>query len=450
MSKLSINLSSDQAVMLSESRLKSILSGDAQAIQRMGWFDKLRDTLGNHGSKQAALEKLAQDFDESHGTQALDRFRQLASMARPLDRSQFTLSVEGPFEQPSLVFRIKQYTVKTDSFAPNEREMLDARWGRVKGFDAADNPKAADWLGIFKQENLNDARNQLVDNAFQTGGKHKRFDVTTGVLRAEDATGALDFEREKLIAELANTKPELDRYVSTQKMIEPEKRHTLLPLVQSEKPHAVVTLYNPDHVVSHELDQALHTLTSGEAHSLLMQAVDMTRVFYKSAISHQDLHMHNLMVHKPLDANVGHITLKAIDFGKSKVSVDNEYDRLNDVRYLFLKQASSGTIETMRREARDLLRYDIDKQAKHYPLHKLLVQCARASGNNLFVNDHDFDDTIKATGERLVDALKQSELGPEALKENAIDLAFNEAMASLSQVSDSLKSLEVLPHFIRG
>ena len=83
-------------------------------------------------------------------------------------------------------------------------------------------------------------------------------------------------------------------------------------------------------------------------------------------------------------------------------------------------------------------------------LHKLLVQCARTSGNNLFVNDHDFDDTIKATGERLVDALKQSELLPEALKENAIDQAFNEAMASLSQVSDSLNSHEVLPHFTHG
>ena len=83
-------------------------------------------------------------------------------------------------------------------------------------------------------------------------------------------------------------------------------------------------------------------------------------------------------------------------------------------------------------------------------MHKLLVQCARTSGNNLFVNDHDFDDTIKATGERLVDALKQSELLPEALKENAIDQAFNEAMASLSQVSDSLNSHEVLPHFTHG
>lgn len=449
MSKLNVNLSPLKTVSLSESRLNSLLSGDAQAIQRMGWFDKLTDTLWNHGDKQAALKQLAHDFDASHGTEAFARFCKLASMTHPVDRSQFTLSVEGSFEQPNLVYSIKQHIVKTDVIDSSQRHMMDALWGRVKGMGAANNTQAANWLSTFRQENLVEARAKLVDNAFQTGGEHKRFDATTGVLRAEDTTGARDFEKEKQITTLADGSPELDRYVSTQKVIEPEQRTAILPNVRSEKPHAVVTLYDPAHVTSNELDRALTHLTSGEAHSLLMQTVDMVRVFYKSAISHQDLHMHNLMVHKPIDANLGHITLKAIDFGKTKVRVDNESDRLNDVRYLFLKQASSGRIETSRREAREFLRYDLDKQYKHYPLHKLLVQCARAGANGRFVNDDDFDDTIKATGDRLVEALKQSELLPVHEREKAIDQAFNEAMEPLSRVAESLNSVEVLPHFLR-
>lgn len=443
-----------QPLRLSEARLKSALDGDSATLQRMGWFDTFKDTVFNHGSKRAALTELAQelakDFDASQGTAAFDRFTKLACMAAPIDRGQFTVAIQGTAEDPRVVYRIKQFTVKTEVLNASELEVLRARCGVVPGADAAGNDRAADWLGPHERVDLDPARERLQDSAFETGGKHKRFDKDTGILRAEDNTGAQDFAREKLIADLADTQPALSRYVSTQRVIDQAQMAARLPQVQSNKAHAEVTLYDPAHVQSNELDQELSQLSAAEARSILMQTVDMARVFYQSGISHRDLHMHNMMVYKPLDPSVGQITLKAIDFGKSRVGVQRQDDKLNDLNYLFQKWASSGKGETAWRNARDLFGVGAERQAKHYPLHKLLVHCARAGGAGHEVAEDAFDETLKSAGIRLNSALTQAEELSMELRPAAIDEAFNEAMSTLSQIADAIGRVEVQPHFIRG
>jgi hypothetical protein len=60
-------------------------------------------------------------------------------------------------------------------------------------------------------------------------------------------------------------------------------------------------------------------LTPDRARSALAQIVDMPRVLYQSGLSHRNLHMHRLMVYRNKgDSNL--ITMKGIDFGKSKFS----------------------------------------------------------------------------------------------------------------------------------
>lgn len=454
MNKINVTVGQTQSLRLSEARMQSALDGDSAALQRMGWFDRFKDTVFNHGAKRAALTELAQelakDFDASQGTAAFDRFTKLARMATPLDRSQFTVAFEGTAEDPRVTYRIKQFTVKTEALDTAQVQALKTRCGVIRGADAAGNDLPADWLGPHERVDLEQARAQLQDSAFQTGGKHKRFDKDTGILRAEDQQGTQDFAREKQIADLAEANPALSRYVSTQRVINPSDMVTLLPQVKSNKAHAEVTMYDPAHVQSNELDQELSQLSAEQARSVMMQTVDMARVFYQAGVSHRDLHMHNLMVYRPVGPSAGQITLKAIDFGKSRLDVQTQDDKLNDLNYLFQKKASSGGGETAWRNAREILGVGAERQAKHYPLHKLLVHCARAGDAGRVVDDDAFDETIKSTGIRLNNALTQAEELQEELRPAAIDQAFNEAMSTLSQVADAVGRVEVQPHFIRG
>lgn len=225
----------------------------------------------------------------------------------------------------------------------------------------------------------------------------------------------------------------------------------ILPNIRSDKPHATVTLYDPSHVKSGELDREIGSLTPTEARSVLIQTVDLARVLYKNQISHQDLHMHNLMVYKPLNPGQGNITLKAIDFGKSKTGIATESDRLNDVRYLFHKKASSGELETLGRNMRDALGYAQDKQAKHYPLHKLLVRCASATIRSDASAPKDaYDRLLSGIGDRLIQRLQAAEDLAGVERSAAIDQAFDEAMASLVITADNLNRPVIQPHFIRG
>lgn len=447
MDKINVNLGPAQPLALSESRIKNFLAGDNTAGQRMGWFDSVRDKLFNAGAKQAALQQLAQEFDASQGLTAFDKFERLAQYAAPADRSQFTVTRSGPHDAPRLQYRIKDTTVKRDEVTAPAWNVIETRLGRVTGLDGLDT-HAADWLGAHERQDLAGARALVRDDAFNEGGVHKRFDPASGVLRAEDATGAADFVREQQIQQLADGREDLARYVSTQQPIAPGAMDQTLPLIQSTKAHATVTLYDQQRVQSGELDRQIDGLSAREAHSVLMQTVDMARVFYQSGVSHQDLHMHNLMVHKPRDGGQHNITLKAIDFGKSRTGVTSESDRLNDVRYLFHKKASSGALETARRDAREVLGYDLDKMTKHYPLHKLMAQCARAGGEQGVVPGA-FDESITSIGNRLESALQRAETLVGDARTTAIDHAFDQAMQGLSAISDHLSRPRVQDHYVR-
>ena len=453
MDKINLSLGNQQALALSESRIKNFLDGNNVAAQKMGWFDTFKDQLFHGGAKQEALQQLAQEFDAAHGLSAFEKFERLSRYAAPADRSQFTIIASGDADTPVISYQIKGHVVKQDDTSAETREVIAARMGFVIDLDEdMATPHAAHWLAQHERDDLEDARASVVDGDFDgEGGVHKRFDPTSGVLRAEDATGAADFQREKLVEQRAEASDSLARYVSTQKAIARDDMWEQLPSIHSDKPHATVTLYDQTHVTSGELDRQLDTLSAREARSVLMQVVDMARVFYQNDISHQDLHMHNLMVHKPVDAQQNNITLKAIDFGKSRVDVHTEADRLNDVRYLFHKQASSGTLETMRRNARETFNYDMDKQAKHYPLHKLLVQCAQASpGQHTGVAADAFDESISTIGNRLVTQLQQAETLVGDARTDAIDAAFNQAMTALAAISDGFDRLDMQAHFVRA
>ncbi len=447
MEKISVNLGPSQSLALSESRIKNFLAGDNAAAQKMGWLDSVRDKLFNAGAKQAALEKLAQEFDASQGLTAFDKFERLAQYAAPADRSQFTVTVSGGHEAPQLEYRIKDTAVKHDQVTASAWNVIETRLGHVTGLGGLDT-HAADWLGAHERTDLAHARQQVQDSAFNEGGVHKRFDPASGVLRAEDSTGAADFAREQQIEQLASEHDGLARYVSTQQPIAREAMAESLPGIRSDKPHATVTLYDQRHVQSGELDRQIGNLSAREAHSVLMQTVDMARVFYQSGVSHQDLHMHNLMVHKPRDESHNQITLKAIDFGKSRTGVTSESDRLNDVRYLFHKKASSGALETANRDARELLGFQMDKMAKHYPLHKLMAQCAHAGGHDMAASA--FDESITSIGNRLEAGLRQAEALTGEARSVAIDEAFDQAMQGLSAISDHLSRPRVQDHYVRG
>lgn len=450
MDKINISLGLNQSLALSESRIRNFLDGDNTAAQKMGWFDTFKDKVFHGGAKQAALQQLAQEFDAAHGLSAFEKFERLAQYAAPTDRSQFTVTVSGEQQAPNLAYCIKDTVVKQDQVTAQAWNVIETRLGHVTGLGDMAGTHAADWLAQYERQDLDGERRQVQDSAFNEGGVHKRFDPRSGVLRAEDNTGSGDFARERLIEERASNSDSLARYVSTQKVIAPEEMQERLPSIQSEKPHATVTLYDQTHVTSGELDRQLDSLTPREAHSVLMQTVDMARVFYQNGISHQDLHMHNLMVHKPTDPTQANITLKAIDFGKSRVDVQSESDRLNDVRYLFHKQASSGKLETMRRDAREYFNYDMDKQAKHYPLHKLMGQCAQAGlGEHTPLAPDAFDESIRSVGDQLVAQLQHAETLPPQAREAAIDEAFNQAMDSLSAITDHLSRPHLEDHYVR-
>lgn len=439
MDKINLSLGQNQSLALSESRVKNFLDGNNTAAQRMGWFDSFKDSVFHGGAKQAALQKLAEEFDAAEGLSAFDKFERLAQYAAPTDRAQFTVSESGERQAPRLGYRIKDTVVKQDQVTAEAWTVIETRLGRATGLDNMAGTHIANWLAPYERTDLAAARQTVNDSAFNEGGVHKRFHPQSGVLRAEDSTGAADFARERLIEERAEHSDGLARYVSTQKIINNNDMQAQLPDIKSDKAHATVTLYDQAHVTSGELDRQIDSLTPREAHSVLMQTVDMARVFYQSGVSHQDLHMHNLMVHKPKDPEQANITLKAIDFGKSKVDVNSESDRLNDVRYLFHKQASSGTVETLRRDAREYFNYDMDKQAKHYPLHKLMGQCARAGlGGQTPPAPNAFDESIQKVGDRLVARLQHAETLPDGSRRKAIDDAFNQAMGALSATADYL------------
>ena len=432
MDKINITVGSHSPLALSESRIQSLMSGDNAKAQQMGWFDSLKDTLFHGSAKKEALKQLVAEFEGAGGLSAFSKFEKIASYANKADLSQFTIHFSGEFQDPKIEYRIKGQTIKQENITEQTKNVIEARIGTVTR-ENVQGGHAVDWLSPHLKD-TDQARKALTDAHFQTGGVHKRFDPASGVLRAEDTEGSNDFTKETALSKYANPtdgeqtadQHDLTRYISTQRRIDPP------PGLDSSKTYAEVDIYDRAKVSGGELDTQIGKLSPSEASSVLMQVVDMSRVFYNNDVSHRDLHMHNLMVYKPVGEVESNITLKAIDFGKSKIGSDIKFeDKLTDIKYLFHKQATSS-LETWKRNSwRD---QDSPQQIKHYPLHKLMAQCegGELSGDR-------YDKTIGKIGDQLIASLRAAETAktPED-KAVAVNAAFDTAMFDLAAVTDRL------------
>ena len=93
MNSVKISLGGSDAIALSERRIQALLKGNTTAARKMGWFDRLTDTLLHDGAKQTALQAMAEAFENAQGLDALGRFTMLSWFVRPQDRAQFTVTV---------------------------------------------------------------------------------------------------------------------------------------------------------------------------------------------------------------------------------------------------------------------------------------------------------------------------------------------------------------------
>lgn len=113
------------------------------------------------------------------------------------------------------------------------------------------------------------------------------------------------------------------------------------------------------------LEHDQHEPKEDELISAIHQIIKIHEFLYLQKITHGDMHMGNIKVIRVEDG----VLLKAFDFGKSVTkSLNRNYTR-TDLRYLLLKKAVSGGLETFKR---NVVRKDSSSaQQKHYPLHRV-------------------------------------------------------------------------------
>ncbi|MEG1456395.1 MAG: hypothetical protein RSC66_12595, partial [Comamonas sp.] len=251
--------------------------------------------------------------------------------------------------------------IKTDTVNAHEKELICLHLGQPQ-----DTAVLQQQITTIDRHRLDTRRQiaQVRDADFSGGGVNKKFHAASGLLRAENRTGTEDFDRELALTAYAEDRPELAGYISTQKKVTDAAQ--LHPALSPQHAYAVVDIYDPEHVQSHEMDLCLDSLSRDQAKSLLAQLVDMARVLYKSQVAHRDLHMHNLVVHEIKDT--GSVHLKAIDFGRLALGEDFAARKFEDIDYLFDKQGAT-LLETFGRN--HLARAGSEVEMKHYPIHKL-------------------------------------------------------------------------------
>jgi len=152
-------------------------------------------------------------------------------------------------------------------------------------------------------------------------------------------------------------------------------------------------------------------IDKGAIKSLALQIIDAARFAYRHDVTHNDMHMHNLLVHTSRDNPP---VLKMIDFGKSNLS--NSRNKFSDIRYLFKKEAQ-GKLESIKRNY--VRNNNSEKQQKHYPLHKLalLIHPTKENEINIF---------LEKQGNELEAKLKH------VRTEQDIDDAFNDCIKNVS------------------
>ncbi|KML40461.1 hypothetical protein VL15_38145 [Burkholderia cepacia] len=335
-----------------------MMSGDQKISTHMGLWDKFKD-LFRVEKKQDALDRLFKLMNVESPLNAFHSFNLLAQLATASNRTLFTTVTTQNQDNCHVSFCIDGVVVRAMQVSAQEKSLilLDLGESTDASYVQTQASSLEDYQLYVTPENLA----LLVDSDFAFGGVHKRFNADTGVLQAQDDVGCADFEREKQVAEYTCNREHLQRYVSTQQPIAAPRN------VNPNFAYAKVIRYDPKHIVSHELDASLATLSPDQARSVAAQLVDMVRAFYCNRLSHRDLHMQNLLVHKREED--GSVFLKAIDFGRARFDQDFEAERFNDIDYLFDRKGCS-LAETVGRNF--LVGKDSEVARKHYPLHKLL------------------------------------------------------------------------------
>jgi hypothetical protein len=430
MPNVNLNVGTQQ-IALSQSRFESLVAGDTAAATKMGPLDQFKD-LFSGGAKKAALDSLVKSMEGS--PDAVSRFAKLAESAvNPRD-----LSISIPSQADHQGKTQVGFMIKGQLLMPMQtmsRTQALAQIGNVgAGLNVAD--YQPDWLSAHKKDDAEAVRGVTDDN-FKSGGVHKKVakgpdGVPTGLLRAEDSTGKKDFAQEIAVRNLAFGKPELQRYVSTQRPLDPS-----LPaggLTKGRESYATFDRFNNPPVAAKELDDAVKTLTPAQTRSVLHQSIDKARVLYKERIAHNDGHMHNEMTYIDTQ-NPDNITLKSIDFGKSKVNASKE-ECVANLRYMFNRTAI-GTGDGIRRAARESSMPEalVNKEAveKHYPLHRLLARAGEAEGGastltGLTAKSDQHNQLLANVGDQLVADLAAAELiADPAERDKEIDVAFLKA-----------------------
>ncbi|WP_299494123.1 hypothetical protein [uncultured Shewanella sp.] len=417
---IGLNISNHENVVVSEERLSKLLSDDShEATTRTVW-ECIQDffSWNNRSEAFTELHKLIhQNTDENSDMNlaSIETFQVLASLASSENRALFTIHMSSKGGDDVAELCIDSKPIKTIRLTEQQSRQLASLFGCEK-----------DLLhGVFKPNPLTDhlievKTSDVTDSDFLTGGVNKRF--SQGVLKAMDAVGEADFVLERKIGEYIKEQPnkdELNRFISLQTQIEPPAH------LDSDYVYAVVPVYDRQHVQSAELDVSMSQLSREDVENISFQIVDMLRVMYKSKISHDDLHMHNLMVHK---LNDGSLILQAIDFGRGKVGDDPDLNPYADINYMFKRQGINFA-ETF---ARNHLLFDgSEKKMKHYPLHNLLEKFTKEGSDNTALLDN--------IGTKLVEDLEAA--GEDNRK---IDLAFFFASKALEQAFSQLNDSVII------
>jgi hypothetical protein len=465
----------NQQIALSQSRFESILQGDLSAAKAMGPWDRVKD-LFSGGNKSAALETLVDSIQGMDAVQSFNKLTEFAVNKRELG-AEVLVGPANHENECSVAFMIKGQSLKVIGGLQHDQTL--AQLGRTA---ARDVPTAHDpsWLNVEGLK-LSDASAfvGVTDASFTRGGVHKKVatvsdgpdpmaaavpkprpgvpfaggvvdlldasmealaapkpkSTVTGLLRAEDSQGRNDFRTESAVAQMAAGRP-LERYVSTQRPLDP---NTPLP-AGLNKPHAAYATfdrYGPP-VIQGELDRTLTTLTPTQARSVLMQAIDMQRVFYKEKLAHNDLHMHNLMTYRNADPEC--ITLKAIDFGKAKIGGTADGCVAN-LKYLFNRTAIDAG-DSIRRAARENgpeALFDTEAVEKHYPLHRLLARAGESGESSLTTltaKSDQYNSLLSQVGDQLVKDLAAAEKLPPGARDAAVDAAFQKVGILLGAACD--------------
>lgn len=357
-----IPLTTHTHVSLSSARLAKLMDSDAGQAAKLNVLDRFIDLFRPH-SKEVALKNLHAMLHDG-GTSNFARFNLLSQLAAPHSQSLFTLNIAAHPQAPEkhwVEYCINGEPIKTDTVNAHEKELICLHLGQPQ-----DTAVLQQQVTTIDRHRLDTRRQiaQVRDTDFSGGGVNKKFHAASGLLRAENGTGTEDFDRELALTAYADDRPELAGYISTQKKVTDAAQ--LHPALSPKHAYAVVDIYDPEHVQSHEMDLCLDSLSRDQAKSLLAQLVDMARVLYKNQVSHRDLHMHNLVVHRVKDT--GSVHLKAIDFGRLALGEDFAARQFEDIDYLFDKQGAT-LLETFGRN--HLARTGSAVEMKHYPLHKL-------------------------------------------------------------------------------